>query len=363
MSKRIIFIVGGGTGGHIYPGVAIARALQKADSSVEVHFVGTATGLETKIVPREGFKLHLIQGGKLNFSGGVLTKIKTMVKLPVGLLQSFGLLFKHKPIFVLGVGGYASGPFVLAAALTGFHTGIWEPNAQPGMANRWLARFVDCCYVVFANANQWLKNKSILQFGMPVRSEIENFQRPARSDQDFHLLSFGGSQGSALISKSLAEAVTATASLQKNVQVVQQVPGAQVQNINDIYKATPGLSASVVDYIYDMPKYYGWADLVVARGGASTIMELAACGVVPIIIPLPAADDHQQRNAETLLQAQAGVMILQKDLSADVLAKAIQNLREKPAQLQQMSQQLKTLFKPQAAERIAADIIQRAGHA
>ena len=144
-----IFIAGGGTGGHIYPGIAIARALQSEQNDCQIFFIGTNQGLETKIVPREGFPLLCIQGGKLNFSGQILSKISTVFKIPLGILQSFYFLLRHRPDFVLGVGGYASAPMMLAAVFLKFPTAIWEPNAYPGMANRWLARFVDRCFIVF----------------------------------------------------------------------------------------------------------------------------------------------------------------------------------------------------------------------
>jgi UDP-N-acetylglucosamine--N-acetylmuramyl-(pentapeptide) pyrophosphoryl-undecaprenol N-acetylglucosamine transferase len=358
--KKLIFIAGGGTGGHIYPGIAIARALLKQDAKVDVHFVGTADGLETKILPREGFSLHLISGGKLNFAGDFFLKIKTLLKLPLGFLQAIYLIARLKPCFVLGVGGYASGPFVLAASFLQVPTAIWEPNAHPGMANRWLSRFVKKCYVVFHEALASLKNKNVLQVGMPVRSEIETAKRKLQPNEKFRVLSFGGSQGSRAISTVLSEAIIQRGSWTKNLTVVHQVGAVDFEKLKGKYQGFEDV-VTPFEFIYDMPKYYSWADLVVARGGASTIMELAAFGIPAIIIPLPAADDHQRKNAESLVRLQAGKMIPQSELTVDRLIEEIQALRNNPTELKTLSDNIKKFFQPQAAEKIAQDILTTVG--
>ncbi|KHD89215.1 MAG: UDP-N-acetylglucosamine--N-acetylmuramyl-(pentapeptide) pyrophosphoryl-UDP N-acetylglucosamine transferase [Bdellovibrio sp. ArHS] len=355
-SKKTIVIAGGGTGGHIYPGIAIARAIQKLDPSVEVHFVGTATGLETKIVPREGFPLHLIESGKLNVKSPV-QKFKTLLKVPVGLWQSVRLLGQLKPLYVVGVGGYASGPFVLAASIIGFNTAIWEPNAMPGMANRLLARFVDKCFVVFSEAKKFLKSDNVIQAGMPIREEIENAQRDKREDENFHLLSFGGSQGARAINNCLSDAILAGGEWVHNLSVVHQLGSLDFKNISEKYKTAP-CHVEPQEFIYDMPKYYRWADIIVSRGGASSIAEAAAFGIIPIIIPLPAADNHQQKNAESLVSKNAGRMILQKDLTPERLISEVQSLRNDKALREQMVQNIKNFYIPQAATTIAKEILQ-----
>ena len=372
MDQKIIFIAGGGTGGHIYPGIAIARALQKKASeqdgisifgekaNLQIRFVGTKTGMETKIIPREGFSLDLIQGGKLNFSGGIFEKIRTWVKMPIGFLQAISLIWKYKPHFVLGVGGYASGPFVLAAAALGIPTAIWEPNAHPGMANRWLSRFVDRCYVVFSQSKAGLKNRKIFQFGMPVRREIEEAIKVPRKDDQFHLLSFGGSQGSRAISTALSDALIKGGEWTHQLQVVHQIGSLDFDKLKAKYRGYEDL-VTPFEFIYDMHNYYAWADIVVARGGASTITELAAFGVVPIIIPLPAADNHQQKNAESLVAAQAGKMLLQSDLTPSRLIEEIQSLRKNPELMKAMSKNISKFFQSQAAEKIAKDIFEQVG--
>lgn len=356
MNKKVIVIAGGGTGGHIYPGIAIARALMKYDPSVEVHFVGTSRGLETKIVPREGFPLHLIESGQLNVSSR-WQKIKTLIRLPLGLWQSAKLLGRLKPLYVIGVGGYASGPFVLAASFIGFNTAIWEPNAMPGMANRLLAKFVDKCFVVFPDAKKILKHKDIQQVGMPVRAEIENARRQKSADGNFHLLAFGGSQGSRVINTALSDAVLQGGEWVKDLSVVHQLGVYDFQQVSEKYKQAH-CQVEAQEFIFDMPKYYQWADIIVSRGGASSIAEAAAFGIIPIIVPLPAADNHQQKNAESLVEKNAGRMILQKDLTPDRLISEIQALRSDKSLRENMVQNIKAFYVPQAADIIAKEILQ-----
>ncbi|MNL02580.1 UDP-N-acetylglucosamine transferase [compost metagenome] len=356
MSMKRVIIAGGGTGGHIYPGIAIARALQKVDPTVEVHFVGTAQGLESKIVPREGYPLHLIESGKLNVPR-LSEKIRTLFRIPLGLWQSVRLLWQLKPLYVIGVGGYASGPFVLAASIIGFNTALWEPNAMPGMANRLLARFVDKCFIVFDDARKLLKNDHILKTGMPVREEIEKAIHKNSGDGLFHLLAFGGSQGSRVINYCLSDALKAGGPWVQDISVVHQLGAWDFADVSAKYKDIP-VQVESHEFIYDMAKYYQWADIIVCRGGASSLAEAAAFGIIPIVIPLPAADDHQQKNAESLVARNAGRMILQKDLTPERLISEVESLRHDKALRDQMVQNIKGFYTPQAATTIAKEILQ-----
>ncbi len=357
--KKTIIIAGGGTGGHIYPGVAIARALQKMDRNIEILFVGTKEGLETKILPKEGFALELIAGGKLNFSGNPLKKIQTLCKLPIGFFQSIGILLRKKPTVVLGVGGYASGPFLLAAAFMRKNTAIWEPNALPGMANRWLARFVDKCFLVFDEAKAHLHNQKTFVLGMPVRAEMEQAgaNKSERTGQDLHLLHYGGSQGSRVIGRTLSEALHKRGDWTKNLRVVHQTGSIDHKDFLGRYQGFDDL-VEIQEFIFDMPKYYKWADLVLCRGGASTLTELAAFGLPAVIVPLPAADGHQEKNGEMLVKQNAARMILQKDLTPERLIQEIQSLRSNPAELEQMRKNIRQFHRPQAAEAIAKSLLE-----
>lgn len=370
MTKNIV-IAGGGTGGHLYPAVAIAKSLQKLDPSIQIHFVGTEQGLEKKIIPKEGFPLHFIQGGKLNFSGNPLAKIATLFKMPIAFLQSFLLILKLRPRFVLGVGGYASGPFVLVASVLRFPSAIWEPNVYPGMANRFLAKFVRTCFVVFEDSKKYFPAARVEVLGMPVREEIEkefqSYQTRKKKDQ-FTLLHFGGSQGSRAIGQALCGAVEADLNPQtglpkalqgwtKNLQITHQTGSLDFVTLSERYKKMGG-PVEVKEFIYNMPDYYRQADLVVARGGASTLTELAAFGLPAIVIPLPAADGHQEHNAQTLVDGGALRMILQKDLTSERLVEEIVELRRHPERLQSLSEKIRTYFKPLASESIARRILE-----
>jgi UDP-N-acetylglucosamine--N-acetylmuramyl-(pentapeptide) pyrophosphoryl-undecaprenol N-acetylglucosamine transferase len=358
--SKTYIIAGGGTGGHIYPGVAVARALKLKNPNCEVIFVGTAMGLETKIVPREGFRLELIEVGKLNHGGGLLGKLKTLLRLPFGFFQSFQILKRLEPAAVLGVGGYASGPLVLMASFMGFRTAIWEANSHPGMTNRWLSRFVRKSYLVFEEARSLLHSSRVQVMGLPVRAEIENPLAPTESSA-FRILVVGGSQGSRAINDCVSAALTLGGPWLQGVKFIHQ---SGVHDIESLKRRYQGLESSVevFDFLYDMNIQYANCDLVICRGGASTVAELAAGGKVALVIPLPtAADNHQQKNAETLVKNNAGTMLLQKDLTPERLVAEIQHLRNHPELRKEMSANIRRLFIPHAAQNMAQDLMEGLG--
>lgn len=360
-----ILIAGGGTGGHIYPGLAIADAIknigQKKSIQINVEFVGTATGLETKIIPAKGMKLHLIQSGKLNLSGRFLEKIKTLVKLPIGFIQSLILLTKLKPVYVVGVGGYASAPLLLAATLMGYKTAIWEPNAHPGLANRILSRFVKKAFVVFDEARNFLHCADITKAGMPLREEIEKarevqLQNPSRivENKKFTILCFGGSQGSVFLNTQISDYVLRNPNA-KDVRIIHQTGKQDYQRMVEKYKGVN--QVELLEYIQDMPKYMLEADLLFCRGGASTLAEASAFGVIPIVVPLPAADNHQQRNAESLVKAGAGFMLIQNEFSNTEFENMIAKVKTDPQLKAQMRQALVRLVPARSADQIAIEIL------
>lgn len=356
--KKKVVIAGGGSGGHIYPGIAIAKALLKENPHIEIVFVGTKQGLEKKIVPAEGFKLYFISSGKLNTGGSIFGRIKSLFLVFKGLLDSFLLLMQLRPSYVLGVGGYASGPFVLMSALLGFRSAVWEPNAMPGLANRWLSRFVKECFLVFEEAQKYLKSDRYLVTGMPIREEIENAQKTAKQNEKLHLLLFGGSQGARVLNYTLAECVLQKPEIFANVEIVHQTGPLDFQDIKKKYEGSK-VPIEQHEFLYDMPQRYNWSDLVICRSGASTLAELAAFGLVPITIPLTLADDHQLKNAQTLLNANAAVLIPQKELTVERLAAEIQQLIEKPERRQMMSENIKKFHRPLAAKKIAQEIVKQ----
>lgn len=314
-TKRKVIIAGGGTGGHIYPGVAIARALEKQYPDVEVHFVGAHGGLEEKIVPREKFPLHLVSVGKLHKSVDLLARIKTLFQLPLALFSSARIVSDLRPVAVLGVGGFASGPLLLMASLMGYRSLIWEPNAYPGMANRILSRFVNECLLVFKEAGGYLRAKKLTQVGLPVRATMIPRQRP--SGLPLRVLIFGGSQGARFINNIVSEAVSKGGSWLENVELIHQTGSLDFARISEVYKSAPR-QAQVLEYIHDMDQKLAWADVVVCRAGASTVAEMCACQKAAVFVPLPtAADNHQQKNAEVLLREKAAMMMLQSELTSE----------------------------------------------
>lgn len=363
MSKKIIVIAGGGTGGHIYPGIAIAKSLQKTDSNVEVHFVGSYEGLENKIVPREKFPLHFVASGKLNMKGHLFQRIKTILKIPWGFVQSIFILLKLKPVYVIGVGGYASGPFVLIATLMGIPCGIWEANAHPGMANRWLSRFVKNCFLVFEEAKHYLSHNSPLVLGMPLREEMDLVATELKSKEKklsltpLRILCFGGSQGARAINNALSDVLLAHPEWEGHVEVVHQTGSLDFKAITEKYQNCK-VKVQIFEFIYNMPEYYQWADLLICRGGASTIAEASAFATPPIVIPLPLADAHQQKNAESLVAKSAGVMILQKDLTPETLFQKIEELRTSPEKIRSMSKHLQSNYIPHGTQQIVKEILQ-----
>jgi UDP-N-acetylglucosamine--N-acetylmuramyl-(pentapeptide) pyrophosphoryl-undecaprenol N-acetylglucosamine transferase len=365
-SKRCYFIAGGGTGGHVYPGIAIGQALQDLDPGCKVYFVGTAQGLETKLVPAAGFELFLIPGGKLNFQGRYFEKLKTLLKLPFGFFKAARLLLRHPPQAVLGVGGYASGPFVLMASLMGFRTALWEPNAYPGQANRWLSRFVDRAFVVFSEARSKLHAQNIDRLGMPVRAEIESgyektkarLASPGAAAPELgrlNVLCFGGSQGSRAVNQALAT-VLETWGEAMDLNVVHQIGSTDWKIFEERYKErTSWIEAK--EFLKDMPDRYAWADLVIARAGASTVAEIAAFGKPAILIPLPGAEAHQEKNAEALAAKNAVIILRQSELTPARLKLEIDSLKSNGARRKQMSENVIEFFEPKAAHQIAKALI------
>ncbi len=371
---KTVIIAGGGTGGHIYPALAIAKSLQEQNQNIQIHFVGTNEGLEKKIIPKEGFPLHFIQGGKLNFSGQPFLKLWTLIKMPVAFFQSVQLILTLKPDVVLGVGGYASGPFVMTAALMRRPCAIWEANVLPGLANRMLSKWVRVSYLVFDETKKYLNSATTKTLGMPVRREIEEASgievgednkvkiktegEPLAEigSQKMNILHFGGSQGSRVIGRTLCEVIEKFPECLEDIHFTHQTGSVDFLDFQKRYeKFQSGID--VKEFIYNMPDYYRKADLVIARAGASTLSELAAFGLPAIVIPLPAADGHQEYNARGMADAGAIAMINQKDLTPERLYEEIERLRKSPETLIDMKRKIQQFFTAKAAEKIARDLL------
>lgn len=362
MSRLKILIAAGGTGGHIYPALAMAEAFQKKKPDVSIAFVGTAHGLENKIVPAKGFPVLHLPIGRLNSNVALSERLKTLALLPWALVKSALLLKREKPDFVLGVGGHASGPLLLMASLLGYRNAIWEPNAMPGLANRILSRFVDDCWVVFDEAKPHLHNRQLHVAGMPIRKEIESIGAQSKPEgKPFRILIFGGSQGARGINTTTVEMIRQGGEWLNGVHIVHQTGSADFERIKSAYGDF--LKTGVVDvreYLHDMEQQYANADLVICRSGTGTLSELAACGKASILIPFPfAADDHQRKNAESLVDRGAAALLVQKDLTVESLRDLIMQLRADPNRRAQMSERIKSFHRPRAAEHLVDQFLER----
>ncbi len=352
--KPTLVIAGGGTGGHIYPAVAIAKSFLHSHPEWDVHFVGARGGLEEKIVPREGFPLHLIPVGKLHKSVGRSEQIKTLLTMPLSLLKCLLLVLRLRPRRVLGVGGFASGPFLLIASLLGRRTYIWEPNAYPGLANRILSRFTSGALVVFSEAARHLKSKTNHTVGLPVRSSMKSSPRAdQRSPQKpLRVLVFGGSQGARAINQALVAAIRRGGDWLARVQIVHQCGALDFPSLQSESKSFPD-NIQVFEFLHDMDERLKWADLVICRAGASTIAEICACQKAAIFIPLPtAADNHQEKNARVLVDGEAAEMILQKDLTPENLIDHIHRFANDPGLQARLEKNVLAFQHPHAAEEI-----------
>ena len=342
-----VIIAAGGTGGHIYPGIAVAKEILKRDAASEILFVGTARGLENKIVPENGFELALINSAGLK-NVGLLGKLKGLFVLPKSFLEARAIVKSFQPEAVVGAGGYVSGPVLLTASLIGVPTLIMESNALPGFTNRRLAPFVTKAALTFDEALPYFGEKGIVT-GNPVRREFFEIE-PKQRGEKINLLIFGGSQGARTINNAMVEALKDLPHSELNI--THQTGEADCKTIQEsYYRAGWGDAANVKPYISNMVDEFAKSDLIICRAGATSCAEIAAAGRAALLVPLPtAADDHQRKNAEALERAGAARMILQKDLSGEKLASEIKELVNASDRISAMESAAKKLAKADAAE-------------
>lgn len=348
-----IVIAGGGTGGHVIPAIAIAEEL-RASHGAEVLFIGTARGIETRLVPAAGFPLKLVKVGALN-QVSFATRVKTALSLPLALWDAAAMLRDFGADVVIGVGGYASGPGMGAAILTGIPTLAVEPNLVPGFANRLVARWTRNAAVHFAETGRYFPHFKVT--GVPVRSAF--FAIPPRSPGAApSLLVFGGSQGARAINTAMGAALPGLLAALPQLRVVWQTGERSYDDVVAAAAQLPEVARNRVEiarFLNDMPERFAAADLVICRSGASTVAEIAAAGKPAIFIPFPqAADDHQTRNAEALAQAGAARLIAESSLTPAGLAAAAVSLLGQPARLEAMAQAARRMAHPNAAAEIAA---------
>lgn len=344
-----VLIAAGGTGGHIYPGIAVAREVMRRDADSEVRFVGTARGLETRLVPQAGFELSLIESAGLK-NVGLAARVRGLLILPKSFLAARRLICEFKPDIVVGAGGYVSGPVLLMAALMRVPTLVMESNALPGWTNRVLARFVDRAAVTFEQSLPFFRGKGVVT-GNPVRREFFDIPPKTRTTLRFSVLVFGGSQGARAINDAMTAALPHLESLRDTLFITHQTGEADFERVRRAYvDAGWGERSDVRRYIDDMVAEFADTDLIICRAGATTSAELVAAGKAAIMIPFPfAADDHQRKNAEALQTAGAARMILQQELTGERLAKEISTLARTPEEITRMEEASRKLARGDAA--------------
>jgi UDP-N-acetylglucosamine--N-acetylmuramyl-(pentapeptide) pyrophosphoryl-undecaprenol N-acetylglucosamine transferase len=349
LSQLRVLIAGGGTGGHIIPALAVARELV-ARHEAEVLFVGTARGMESRLVPEAGFNLRLIEVGQLK-NVSLLTRLRTLIDLPRSLFACRKLIREFQPGVVFGVGGYASGPAMAAALRLKIPAMAFEPNAMPGLANRLVGKRVQAAAVNFPSAARWFRNAEVT--GIPVRQEFFALTAPAAP----HLLIFGGSQGARIFNEHLPRIIPALLEAVPGLTVLHQSGARHFEQTQTAYAASGADSKrwQVRPFLDDMPARFAQATLVMARSGASTVAELAAAGKPALLVPFAAAaDDHQRRNAEEMVKAGAAQMLTEQDLDIPgKLLAALTSLLKSPEGLDAMAVAARTQAHPAAAEHIA----------
>ncbi len=333
-----LIIAGGGTGGHLFPGIAVAEEFLSRDPANRVLFVGTERGIEARAVPAAGYGLALISAAGIR-GKGLAAQLKGGALMLYGYAQSRKVLKEFCPDMVLGVGGYASLPMVLAARGRGIPRFIHEQNAIPGQTNRLLARFATKVFITLEESARYFPSATTQLTGNPLRRQILDIVAPAgaggaeqgrRTDDLFHLFIFGGSQGAHALNAAMVRALPLLRDSGVKLHITHQTGEKECAEVRDAYRGA-GVDAVVTPFIADMAAHYAAADLIICRAGATTIAEVTACGKACLFIPFPhAVDDHQRRNAEALLKKDACFMMLERELTGESLAAAITTLAGDP---------------------------------
>jgi UDP-N-acetylglucosamine--N-acetylmuramyl-(pentapeptide) pyrophosphoryl-undecaprenol N-acetylglucosamine transferase len=354
-------IAGGGTGGHLFPAIAVANEMKKRIENTEVLFIAGRKRMESEILARYGFKVESIDVEGLK-GRGWKKGFAVLISLPRCLIQAASIIKSFSPSVVLGVGGYSSGPACLSAKLLGMPTGIHEQNTYPGLTNRLLSRVVDRIFVSFEESSSYFKNRSVLLTGNPVREDLFNYEeRDDERHDKFSLLILGGSQGARSINKVIPDCLAYLRGKEIYPDVLHQTGKADFESVIDIYKSR-GLKGRVVPFIEDMKSAYHNADLVVSRAGATTIFELAAAGKPSILVPYPhAANQHQEINAKSLVQNGGAEMIREVELRGEVLAKLIMKYVGNYSALNTMGQNAKKMARADAAKIIVDNLLEMSG--
>ena len=353
-NNSTLLIAGGGTGGHVLAGVAVADAWREMTGS-SVLFVGASGGIEEKLVPKAGYPLETLKLGSLN-RVSLKRKIRTFFQLPLSLLKSLQILWRVKPKVVLGVGGYSSGPMVLMARLLGAKTAILEQNVMPGLTNRWLGRWVDLVFCAFPGAESYFKHAKPVVTGNPVRSAMKPL--PSAKRDPFTIFIFGGSQGSIPINSLVIEALPELADLKGKLKWIHQTGEKDFERVCAAHEAQ-ATGARVEKFVYEMAEAYAQSSLLICRSGSSTLSEIAAVGRAAVLIPFPfASDNHQEKNARIFVEVGAAEILIQAATSGKDLANLIRKLLQAPTQISEMEKTVQSFYKPDAARSVVESLME-----
>lgn len=357
-----VVIAGGGTGGHLFPGLAVARALQELDQGCETLFVGSKRGIEARIIPRTEFNVRFITVRGLKRTG-IKNAIKGLMEIPLSIAQSILLLMQFKPNVVLGVGGYASAPVVLASYILRIPRAIQEQNSVMGSANRLLSNIANRIFISWEGTEPETDPEKTIITGNPIRADLleKSANRDYKNRDRFNILIFGGSAGAASLNKAMIRGAQKLAKFGERINITHQTGKVMAKEVQDAYKLA-NIQAETMEFIDSMGAAYDWADLVICRGGAGAMAEISAKGKPAIVVPYPyAVGDHQTKNARLLARRRAVRIIPDESLDGSHLVDQIIDLLEHPAVLADMAENSLKLGRPEAAGTIARELVKLGG--
>lgn len=351
-----VIIAGGGTGGHLFPGIAVAREILRRSPSSAILFVGAEQGIEAKLIPKEGFQLRTLPLGGIKGLGAI-RQVGNLMGMVTGVLKAGSILREFKPDAVIGVGGYASFPMLTAAVIGGYPRMIMEQNAIPGLANRVLGKWVDFAAVTDARTERYFKDHAVVT-GNPVRPEFKSIAAKTHTPP-YTILIFGGSQGAQSINRAVIEALQSLSDFRNELRFIHQTGERQLDDVRRAYAAA-GFEADVRTFFNNFHEQYAAADLIISRSGATTVAEIKAAGRAAILIPFPfATDDHQMKNALAMAEEKAAVVISNSDLNGRRLAETVLEFIRHPERLKEMETNARRIAILDAEARIV-DLVEKA---
>lgn len=358
--RTTVIIAGGGTGGHFFPGLAVAQAILRLSPEADVLFVGTKRGIEGALAPRYGYNLVTLPVSGFA-SLDLYARVRAIAPIPVSVARCVAICLKYKPAAVLGVGGYASFPMCVAASLTGAPLMLCEQNVRPGLANRALGRLAGIVATAFPQTARFFYGKARL-LGNPVREELSMVGEENPPERPFRLLVFGGSRGARAINGAFLSAIPELSRFQGGIEILHQTGAEDYERVKAAYDGA-GLSARVEPFIHDMASAYSWSHAVVCRAGATTLAELSVARRPALLIPFPhAAMDHQTDNARGMAEVGGALWMAERDVTPETLMANLGLLAEKRKRIE-MARALSAMARPEAARRIAELLLEAGGAA